>query len=588
MRALKYLAPHAGVVVLILGLLLVQAFCDLMLPTLTADLVDTGIQRAVVSGSGADMGYLLAIGGKMIGVTAVGACASAVISFLASRTGAAIGRDLRGRLFATVVGFSRAEVQKFSAASLITRATNDVQQIQMISVLLMRVVLYAPILAIGGIIMVVRTQPGMGWIAVAAVVATSLVVAVLIGVAMPKFRIMQKLIDRVNLVAREILTGIPVIRAFNRQSHEQARFDEANANLRDTQLFTNRVMSLMRPLTMLVMNATSCLIVWVAAGFIGQGAMETGQMIAFITYTMVIVMGFMMLSLIMMMLPRADISAGRIDEVLGTQPSVADAPHPLAGASAADAGARIAFDGVTFRYDCGSEPALRDIGFVAEPGRTTAIIGPTGCGKSSILRLMTRSYDATEGTVSLDGEDVRDIPLDALHAQMGYVPQKAFLFAGTVRDNVAYGVPDATDEDIWKALRIAQADSFVEELGGLDAEISQGGTNVSGGQRQRLAIARAVALPARAYLFDDSFSALDYSTDAALRAALARELAGRTVVIVAQRISTIRNADTIIVLDEGRLAGKGTHAQLMETCGTYREIATSQLSPEELAAEGGA
>ncbi len=600
MRVLKYLGPHKGVLLLVLLLLFVQAFCDLMLPTFTASLVDEGIQRAVVSGAEADFSYLAGIGAQMLAVTALGSAVSMLISFLASRTGASIGRDLRSRLFESVVGFSRAEVQRFSPASLITRSTNDVQQVQMICIILLRVVLYAPILAIGGVIMVLRTDVEMAWVAVLAVVLVFGIIVVLMSLAMPKFRIMQKLIDRVNLVAREALTGIPVIRAFNRQEHEEARFDRANRELMETQLFTNRVMAFMRPSTMLVMNAASCLIVWVGAGFVGQGSMQTGEMIAFITYTMVIVMGFLMLSMVFMMLPRADIAAQRIEEVLACEPSVVEqaasaqaglagpTTEPPAAPAPAVVGAQIAFDHVTFAYDRDSQPALQDVSFVAPAGKTTAIIGSTGSGKSTIARLIVRAHDVSQGAVTLDGEDVRSLPLVRLHEQVGYAPQRAFLFAGTVGKNIRYGAPDADDQEVWRALRIAQAQDFVEKIGGLDASVSQGGTNFSGGQRQRLAIARAVVLPARAFVFDDSFSALDYATDAALSRALAEELAGVSVIVIAQRIATVRHADRIVVLDEGRVVGTGAHEELLRTCATYREIARSQLSDEELENRGGA
>ncbi len=530
--------------------------------------------------------YLIAVGMRMLGVTLVGAIATAAVSFVASRTGARIGRELRGKLFRRVVAFSDAEINRFSAASLITRGTNDIQLIQMVCIIFMRMVLFAPILALGGIIMVVRTNVSMSWIIALAVIVVLCLVAVLMRVAMPKFKIMQTLIDRVNLVARELITGLPVIRAFNRQQFEESRFDVANRNLRDTQLFTNRVMAFMQPSMMLVMNGVSALIVWVGTGYIDVGSIQTGDMIAFITYSMVIIAGFLMLSMIAILLPRAEVAASRIDEVLATEPLIVDPDEPLDGTLAASGGARIEFDDVSFAYEGSAKPVLSHVSFTALPGKTTAIIGATGSGKSTVLRLLVRAYDVTEGRVLVDGIDVRDITQVALRQTMGYVPQKAFLFSGTIGSNIGYSKPGMDKESIWEAARVAQALDFVEAReGGFDAPVSQGGTDVSGGQRQRLAIARALAAKARVLLFDDSFSALDYATDSALRSALRQFTGDSTVIIVAQRIATIRSADNIIVLDEGRVVGQGTHDELMVSCPEYFEIATSQLSVAEL--EGG-
>lgn len=529
------------------------------------------------------MSYLLSVGLRMMGVTLASALAAALISLIASRTGAGIGRELREKLFRRVVEFSDAEIQGFSAASLITRGTNDIQQIQMVSILIMRMVLFAPILAIGGIIMVVRTNVSMSWIIVLGVIVVACMVGVLMTIAMPKFKMMQALIDRVNLVAREVLTGLPVVRAFNRQRYEEDRFDEANRNLRDTQLFTNRVMSFMQPGMMLTMNGISVLIVWVAAGYIDAGTIQTGDMIAFITYAMVIITSFLMMSMLAIMLPRAEVAAGRIDEVLAAEPTIRDPRAPRDDELGPGGGALVRFEDVSFTYAGAEKPALSHVSFTAAPGRTTALIGATGSGKTTVLRLIMRSYDVTQGRVTVDGVDVRDLTQRALHATFGYVPQKAFLFAGTVESNIAYGNENLQEDDVWQAAQTAQAASFIRAKdGGLQALVSQGGTDVSGGQRQRLAIARALAMHARAYLFDDSFSALDYATDAALRAALRSDLGESTVIIVAQRISTIRHADNIIVLDDGEVVGQGTHDQLMETCAVYREIASSQLSAAEL------
>ena len=533
------------------------------------------------------MDYLAATGAKMLGLAALGMVIAVMVGFLTSRTAAKVGRSLRERLFNQVVGFSDAEIQSFSAASLITRGTNDVQLVQMVTVMLLRMVLYAPILAIGGIIMIARTDLSMGWIIIAAVAAIAVIMGVLMKVAMPKFKIMQKLIDRVNLVSRELLTGLPVIRAFGREQHEEARFDEANTRLMKTQLFTNRVMTFMMPLMMLIMNLVSVGIIWFGGHAIDAGNLQTGDLIAFITYSMVIIMGFLMIGMLSIMLPRADVAAQRIDEVLECKPSIAD-PDPgkakdaLLGANGLP-GARIAFENVSFRYSDGAECVLEDVSFTCEPGKTTAIIGSTGSGKSTVLKLAERFHDVTSGRITVDGIDVRDVSQHALRTQLGYVPQAAFLFSGTIASNVGYGVDDADEDRIRAAADVAQASDFIAERPeGLATPISQGGTNVSGGQRQRLAIARALATDARAYLFDDSFSALDYKTDAALRHELSSRLGGKTVVIVAQRISTVLNADQIVVLDDGRVVGAGTHEQLMESCQEYREIAMSQLSEDEL------
>lgn len=537
------------------------------------------------------MDYLFFTGAKMLMLSALGMVVAIAIGFLASRTAAKVGRSLRGRLFDKVVTFSDAEIQSFSAASLITRGTNDVQQVQMVTVMLLRMVLYAPILAIGGVIMIARTNLSMGWIVIVAVLAIALILAVLIKVAMPKFKIMQKLIDRVNLVSREMLMGLSVVRAFNREQHEEERFDEASTRLMKTQLFTNRVMTFMMPLMMLIMNLVSVGIVWFGGHAIDAGALQTGDLIAFITYSMVIIMGFLMIGMLSIMLPRADVAAQRIEEVLECEPSICD-PDPAVSKDAELSascvpGAEIAFHDVCFRYSDSAENVLDHVDFTCKPGKTTAIIGSTGSGKSTIVKLVLRFYDVSQGSITIDGVDVRDVSQHALRRQLGYVPQKAFLFSGTISSNIAYGVEGADDERIRRAADIAQASEFIgEKPEGFESPIAQGGTNVSGGQRQRLAIARALATDARIFLFDDSFSALDYKTDAALRHELGARLGGKTVIIVAQRISTVLSADQIVVLDEGRVVGKGTHAELMDSCEEYREIAMSQLSEEELAGGG--
>lgn len=537
------------------------------------------------------MDYLFFTGAKMLMLSALGMVVAIAIGFLASRTAAKVGRSLRGRLFDKVVTFSDAEIQSFSAASLITRGTNDVQQVQMVTVMLLRMVLYAPILAIGGVIMIARTNLSMGWIVIVAVLAIALILVMLIKVAMPKFKIMQKLIDRVNLVSREMLMGLSVVRAFNREQHEEERFDEASTRLMKTQLFTNRVMTFMMPLMMLIMNLVSVGIVWFGGHAIDAGTLQTGDLIAFITYSMVIIMGFLMIGMLSIMLPRADVAAQRIEEVLECEPSICD-PDPAVSKDAELSascvpGAEVAFHDVCFRYSDSAENVLDHVDFTCKPGKTTAIIGSTGSGKSTIVKLVLRFYDVSQGSVTIDGVDVRDVSQHALRRQLGYVPQKAFLFSGTISSNIAYGAEGADDERIRRAADIAQASEFIgEKPEGFEGPIAQGGTNVSGGQRQRLAIARALATDARVFLFDDSFSALDYKTDAALRRELGARLGGKTVIIVAQRISTVLSADQIVVLDEGRVVGKGTHAELMDSCEEYREIAMSQLSEEELAGGG--
>ena len=530
------------------------------------------------------LGYLVTIGLKMLGVTALMVATSVLVGLIASRTAARIAATLREKLFARVVSFSDAEVQSFSAASLITRGTNDIQQIQMVIVMLLRMVLYSPILAIGGIIMVSQTNADMSWVIVLAVVVIAIVISILMALAMPKFKMMQKLIDRVNLVAREMLSGLQVVRAFGRQDYEEARFDDASRALYKTQLFTNRTMTFMMPAMMLVMNATSVLIVWAGGQAIDVGTMQTGDMIAFITYAMVIVMSFLMIGMIAIMLPRADVAAERVNEVLGTETSIKDPKQShFAQLDTSAKGLPVQFDKVTFAYNDGSEPVLRNISFIAEPGKTTAIIGATGSGKTTILKLIERFYDVSEGSVSVGGVDVRDVTQHELRSQIGYVPQKAFLFSGTIEETIKYGNEQASEEELEHAANIAQATEFIEGKDrGFASELSQGGTNISGGQRQRLSIARALATDARVLLFDDSFSALDYATDARLRTVLAKEAAGKTIIVVAQRISTVLTADKIVVLEDGEMVGCGTHNQLMNSCNTYREIAESQLSDEEL------
>ncbi len=531
--------------------------------------------------------YLLITGAKMLAMTLLMVAAAIGVGFIGAKTAAAIGRDLREKLFTKVIGFSSADINKFSTASLITRSTNDVQQVQQVSVMMLRIVLYAPIIGIGGIIKVMGTDTGMGWIIGVAVGAVLSLVLVLMVVAMPKFKKMQSLVDRVNLVSREILTGTMVIRAFSREKHEEERFDKANRELMSTQLFTNRVMSMMMPAMMLIMNAITVLIVWMGAKGIDIGRMQVGDMMAFITYTMQIVMAFLMITMISVMLPRAGVAADRIEEVLNTRETITDkADTENTDRKLTDCKGVVEFRNVSFRFDGGSENAISGLSFKAEPGKTTAIIGSTGCGKSTVVNLLDRFYDVTEGSITLDGVDIRDMSQKELRSHIGLVPQKGVLFSGTIESNIKYGGDFVTDEDMKEAAAIAQAAEFIDSRkDGYAESIAQGGTNVSGGQKQRLSIARAIAVKPKVYVFDDSFPALDFKTDAALRKALSKRTKDASVIIVAQRISTIMNADQIILLNEGRTVGKGTHRELLKNCPEYLEIAKSQLSEAELAGE---
>ncbi len=564
---------------------------DAMLDTMGSSTIKSmGIAYAVardkeagVSVDDIQQSYLLFAGLKMIGMALIMGIATILVGFFASRVAAGIGRDLRGNIFKKVVGFSNAEMDHFSTASLITRSTNDIQQIQMVSVLLLRMVAYAPILGIGGVIKVIQTGAGMGWVIILAVLVILGYVMLLVSVSMPKFKLMQKMVDRVNLVSREILTGLSVIRAFGREQKEEERFDEANRDLTKTNLFTNRVMTFMMPGMMMIMNVLTVVIVWVGAHKIDAGTMQVGSMTAFITYAMMIVMSFLMLTMMSIMLPRAAVAAERIDEVLRTESSVKelDQPETLKAHNGV-----VTFSDVSFRYPGAEADVLEHIDFVAEPGKTTAIIGSTGCGKSTLVNLIPRLYDVTGGTITLDGQDIRTISMEDLREEIGFVPQKGVLFSGTIASNLRFGKRDATDEQVKEAAEIAQAAEFIENKDDkYESAIAQGGSNVSGGQKQRLAIARAIAKQPKIYVFDDSFSALDLKTDAALRKALAEKVKDSTVIIVAQRISTILHAEQIIVLEDGKIVGKGTHEELLHNCDTYRQIAKSQLSAKELGLE---
>ena len=532
------------------------------------------------------MGSLFRVGGQMLALTLLMVAVAVAVGFLASRVSAAIGRDLRRETFSSVIGFSNAEIENFSTASLITRTTNDIQQVQFVCVILLRMVAYAPILGIGGVLHVVGSSSGLSWIVVLDVALLLLLLIFLMSVAMPKFKVMQQLVDRLNLVSREILTGIMPVRAFSREKFEEQRFDKANRELMGTQLFTNRAMVAMMPFMTLIMNGTSLLIVWFGGKAMDAGTMQVGEMIAFITYTMQIVMSFLMLAMVAVMLPRAGVAADRIDEVIRTKATIHDPDEAAAKAAQAHTGWQgvVQFEDVSFRYPGADSDALEHISFTAKPGETTAIIGSTGCGKSTLLNLIPRFYDVTGGKVTVDGIDVREMPQAQLHDLLGYVPQKGVLFSGTIDSNLKFGGEDITDAQVHKAAAIAQATDFIEAKSeGYQSPIAQGGSNVSGGQKQRLSIARAIAKDPKVYLFDDSFSALDYKTDVTLRRALKAQTDNATVIIVAQRISTVLHANQILVLDEGRLVGKGTHAQLMVSCPEYQEIARSQLSQKELA-----
>lgn len=527
--------------------------------------------------------YLWMSGLKMVGIALLMGAVTVLVGFFASRVGAGIGRDLRDKVFKRVVRFSNAEMDRFSTASLITRSTNDIQQIQMVSTMLLRIVAYAPILGIGGVLKVMKTGAGMGWVIALAIIVILGYVMVLVSAAMPKFKLMQKLVDNINLVSREILTGLSVIRAFGREKKEEERFDDANRSLTKTTLFTNRIMTFMMPGMMLIMNVLTVSIVWVGAHRIDSGDMQVGAMTAFITYAMMIVMSFLMLTMLSIMLPRAAVAAERIDEVVVTESSIHDADQTEA---VTERNGVICFEHVNFRYPGAEEDVLHDIDFIAEPGKTTAIIGSTGCGKSTLVNLIPRLYDVTGGKITLDGKDIRNIKMSDLREEIGFVPQKGVLFSGTIASNLRFGKEEATDEEIAKAARIAQATEFIETKDDrYDSAIAQGGSNVSGGQKQRLAIARAIAKNPKIFVFDDSFSALDLKTDAALRKALGENVKDSTVIIVAQRISTILHAEQILVLDDGEVVGKGTHEELLKTCEVYQQIAKSQLSARELGLE---
>ena len=525
--------------------------------------------------------YILKTGAKMLGLAALGMAASILACLMASRVGAKVGRGLRRDTFRKVIGFSNAEFDKFSTASLITRSTNDIQQIQFLTVMILRIVLYAPVMAIGGILKVSKTNVDMFWIIGLAVLLIVMVVAVLFIVVMPKFKIVQNMVDKLNLVSREILTGLPVIRAFHTEKHEEERFDKANKDLTKLNLFVNRAMTFMMPTMMLVMNGITVLIVWVGGHSINDGAMQVGDMMAFIQYAMQIIMSFLMICMISVMLPRAAVSAERVDEVLKSETKIHDPKEPKTLPK--NGKGEVAFEHVSFHYPGAEEDVLHDITFTAKPGETTAFIGSTGCGKSTLVNLIPRFYDVTEGKITIDGQDVRDLTQHELRDKLGYVPQKGVLFSGNIASNIMFGNPAGSEQEMTEAAQIAQAVEFIDtKPERYKSPISQGGANVSGGQKQRLSIARAIAKHPDVYIFDDSFSALDYKTDTVLRSALKEKTTDSVVLIVAQRISTILHAEQIIVLDDGKIVGKGTHEELLKTCDAYYQIAASQLSESEL------
>lgn len=591
MRLARLLRGHVGEVVAVFALLLAQALCELSLPRYMSDIVNVGVVGAQ-AGNAAYLGHMALV---MFGFC-VGSLVAAMLSgLIASRVAAAVARDLRRKVFAKVMSFSPAEVNRFSQSSLITRCTNDVQQIQNMVVIMLRMVMFAPVMGVVAVVQVMTMGGGLAWIVGAALLAVLGVVTVLFSLTMPRFKVMQSLVDRVNLVAREMLDGLMTIRAFGRQDHELERFDEASGDLRDAQLFVNRAMTLMMPLMMLIMNIATVAIVWFGSRGVAAGAMRVGDMMAFISYAMMIVMSFLIVSMVAVILPRAEVSVGRVQEVLAVEPAVREPKHPVAPAADAPRG-RLVFDHVGFRYPDAEGDVVSDVSFATAPGKITAIVGSTGSGKSTLVQLAPRLYDPTSGTVTLDGVDTRQMSLADLRSRVGYVPQQGFLFSGSIRSNVAFGTdasgtdaPGATGEkDLLRAVEVAQASELVSRKdGGLDAPIAQGGTNVSGGQRQRLAIARALAMRPEVLVLDDSFSALDYATDARLRQALARECADTAVLVVAQRVATVMGADQIVVLDEGCVVGQGTHEELLRSCPEYLEIAKSQLSASELGLKEG-
>ena len=573
-RLFRFLKPYRALIALVFLLVFIQSLANLYLPTLMADIVDNGIVKG-------DTNYILRIGGLMMAVTVVGTVAAIISSYFAARIAIGFGRLIRGKLFTYVENFSLHEFDKTGTASLITRTTNDTTQVQLVLVIILNMMISAPLMAIGGIILAISQDATLSWILVAAIPILVIAILLIMTRAIPLFQVMQKKIDKLNLILDEGLTGVRVIRAFDRINHERRRFDDANLDLTDTAIRVNRIVAGLMPIMMLVLNISTVAILWFGSIRINNGDMQIGALIAFLQYAMQILFAMLMLSMMFIMLPRASASATRINEVLAMEPEIND---PDAPEEANAERGYVEFENVIFSYPGAEEPAICNISFSARPGEVTAIIGGTGSGKSTLVSLIPRFYDIDSGTIRVDGVDVRTMTQEDLRAKTGFVPQKAVLFSGTIADNIRYGKEDATEEEIRHAADVAQATEFISEMkDGLDSVIAQGGTNVSGGQKQRLSIARALVRRPEIYVFDDSFSALDFKTDARLRAALKKETTNATVFIVAQRVGTVMDADQIIVLDEGRIAGIGNHRELMETSTVYREIVSSQLSLEEIA-----
>ncbi|KKO54685.1 ABC transporter ATP-binding protein [Paenibacillus sp. DMB20] len=574
LKLFRHMRPYRTAVLLVLLFTFFQAMSELYLPTLMADIVDVGIVKG-------DIPYIWKVGGFMLAVAAGGMLCSIVASYLAAKSASGFGKLLRSRVFSHVENFTLQEFDKIGTASLITRTTNDITQVQQVTIMILRMLALAPMMCIGGIIMAVSRDPGLTTVLIAVLPILALAIFMIAKKGIPLFKVIQVKIDTLSRVMRESLTGIRVIRSFNRTEHEKARFDEANEDLTQISIKVNKIMGAMMPVMMLIMNFATLAIVWFGGHRIEEGHMQVGDLMAFLQYAMMIMFSLIMVSVMFVMIPRAQASAVRINEVLGMMPEMND-PKEASGISARKG--YISFEDVTFYYPGAEEPAISNISFAAGPGEITAVIGGTGSGKSTLISLIPRFYDVTSGRIRIDGTDIREMKQEELRSKIGFVPQKALLFTGSIADNIRYGKEDATDEEIRYAAKVAQADEFISSMeGGYDAEISQGGSNVSGGQKQRLSIARALVRRPEIYVFDDSFSALDFKTDAKLRAALKQETTESSVLIVAQRVSTVMDADRIIVLDEGKVAGIGTHAELMDSCTVYREIVSSQLSEEEIA-----